>query len=227
MIIDICLILAVVLFAFIGSKRGFIKEIVSLVGVVVSVLLALWISDVGSGFIYKTAVEQPVYNTVSSTIAENIDEVISDSKSTLYDVVPEELVSVAEKIGIDVDLSDKINAEGEKAAVVGNVAGKIMETVVEPVCTKAVAVIIFIVVFIISMILISLLAKALNIVAKLPVLNSLNAVLGTVVGCVRGAVISVAVCYGIYLILVVLGHGLWGINVSLFTDSKIMGIFIK
>lgn len=227
MIIDICLILAVVLFAFIGSKRGFIKEIVSLVGVVVSVLLALWISGVGSGFIYNTVVEEPLHNTVSSTVAENIDEVISDSKSTLYDVVPDELVSVAEKIGIDIDLSDKIDADDEKSVIVSNATGKIMKTVVEPICTKAIAVIIFIIVFIVSMILISLLAKTLNIVAKLPVLNSLNAVLGTVVGFVRGGVISVAVCYGIYLILVVLGHGVWDIDMSLFTDSKIMSIFIK
>ena len=40
MIIDICLILAVALFVFIGSRRGFIKETVSLVGVVLSLLIA-------------------------------------------------------------------------------------------------------------------------------------------------------------------------------------------
>ena len=86
---------------------------------------------------------------------------------------------------------------------------------------------IFIIVFIVSMILISILAKALNIVAKLPVLHSLNSLLGAVVGFARGAFVSIAICYGLYLGLVVLGNGLWGLDISLFTDSKIMGIFIK
>ncbi|MBE6799252.1 MAG: CvpA family protein [Ruminococcaceae bacterium] len=226
MIIDICLVLAVILFAFIGSKRGFVKEIVSLVGVVVSVLLALWVSDISAGFIYSSVIEKPVYNAVNSTIGENVEGVIDSSKATLEDVVPDELVSIAEKIGIDLDLSDKIDANGESAEVINNVTESIVQNIVEPICVKAISVIVFIVVFIVSMILISLLAKALNIVAKLPVLHSLNSLLGAVVGFARGAFVSVAVCYGLYLILVVLGDGLWGLDMSLFTDSKIMSIFI-
>ena len=227
MIIDILIILAVILFGFIGSKRGFIKEAVSLVGVIVSILLALWVADIGSGFLYNAVVEKPVYNAVNSTITENVEGVIDSSKATLQDIVPEELINIAEKIGIDVDLTDKIDSNGDSAVIIDKATDSIVNKVVRPICTKAISVLIFIVVFIVSMILMNLLAKALNIVAKLPVLHSLNTLLGAVVGFARGAFMSVAVCYGLYLILVVLGHGLWGLDIALFTDSKIMSIFIK
>lgn len=227
MIIDICLILAVALFVFIGSRRGFIKETVSLVGVVLSLLIAIWVAGIGSQALYKSVVRQPIYDTVNSVLTENVNAVLDESTVTVGDMIPAELVEMAAKVGIDLELGDTIDLEGGTSAVVDSATNSLVDNVVEPICTKALSIVIFIVSFILSMILIALLAKALNIVAKLPVLHSLNRLFGAIVGGVRGAVISIAICYGLYLVLLVFDNSVFGLNLSLLTGSKIMSLFIK
>lgn len=227
MIIDICLILAIALFVFIGSRRGFIKEAVSLVGVVLSLLIAIGVAGIGSQALYKSVVRQPIYDTVNSVLTENVNAVLDESTVTVGDMVPAELVQMASKVGINFELDDSIDLEGGTAEVIDSATNSLVDNVVEPICTKALYILIFILSFVLSMILIALLAKALNIVAKLPVLHSLNRLFGAIVGGVRGAVIAIALCYGLYLVLLVFDNSVFGFNLSLFTGSKIMGIFIK
>ena len=226
MIIDILIVLALAVFVFIGTKRGFIKEAVSLVSIVIAALLAFWIADIGSKVVYDSVIEEKAHSTLTEAIGGNADDFSDSAGQTFNDIIPDELTAIAQKIGIKFDLSEKIDVSSEKSAIIESAVGKIMTAVVKPICTKVVAAVIFVVAFIILIIVIRLIARALNIIAKLPVLKSLNSLLGGVVGLLKGAVIILAVCYCLYLNSSLSGDGIWNTLFLQFSQSKIWGIII-
>ena len=223
MILDIIIFAVVIIFAIIGIKRGFIKEIVSLVGVVVAVSLSFWLAGLCSDFIYDKLIEEKVSTKISQTIVETAD----NSLNSIEDNIPDSLLKAAELLKIDVgsvigtDVSESLDATAE------SVANNLMKSIVQPMCTKFILVISFIILFILLMVIISLIAKALNIVAKLPVLNSLNRLLGGIVGALRGAVIIVAVCYILYILASIFDDGIVGVGVEYFKQSEILKLVIK
>ena len=223
MIIDIIILAVVIIFAIIGIKRGFIKEIVSLIGAVVAISLSFWLAGLCSDFIYDKLIEEKVSTKISQTIIETAD----NSLNSIEDNIPDSLLKAAELLKIDVssvignDVSESLEATAE------SVANNLMKSIVQPMCTKFILVISFIILFILLMVIISLVAKALNVVAKLPVLNSLNRLLGGIVVALRGAVIIVAVCYILYILASIFENGIFGVGADYFKQSEILKLVIK
>ena len=67
-IIDLIALAIIIAFFFIGRSRGFIKEIVSLVGFVLAIILAVVLSGVGAPLIYDNFVDDAITETVSESI---------------------------------------------------------------------------------------------------------------------------------------------------------------
>lgn len=223
MIIDIAIILFVFIFAIIGIKRGFIKEIISLVGVVIAIVLSFWLAEISSEFIYDRFIKESVGAKITETICETAD----NSLASVAENIPESLQSAAKLLKIDLTtlLGSSVSDNIESTAA--TVSNNLMIRVVEPLCIKIILVISFIILFIILTFLINLTAKALNIVAKLPILKSFNRFLGCVVGALRGAVIIISLCYILYLLASVFDNGIIGLKPQYFNDSEIMKLIIK
>ena len=97
-ILDLAIILIVALCVIIGIKRGAVKEIVSLVGIVVAFVLAITISKIGAAFVYNEFVEEAIYNTVFEAVEDSVG---ADISSTI-DALPEEIFQIGDAIGVDI-----------------------------------------------------------------------------------------------------------------------------
>ena len=158
MIIDIVLILVIVLSAFIGYKKGFVKVIVKLGTFLIALVLAFLLQSSVAKFIGE---DIGFKNTISTTVQNKLSDY---AKSKEYDKKTD--IKMLEKT------IDEINsaAEEKKAEVIQKWANNIADFILKGLS--------FIIIFFTVAIVMGILSLILNTVIKLPVLDTLNGVLG-------------------------------------------------
>ena len=143
--------------------------------------------------------------------------------------IPEQLLSLAESLGIDVDTKLSVDASKDVDAILSNAADTIVDDIAAPIVTKLVWIICFIILFVLISIAIKFIASALNLVAKLPILKSANKLLGGVVGLVEGVLLAIVICLAISTLLKFSSEGFLGITTESINDSflfsKISSLF--
>lgn len=158
MIIDIVLILVIVLSAFIGYKKGFVKVIVKLGTFLIALVLAFLLQSSVAKFIGE---DIGFKNTISTTVQNKL----SDYAKSKEDDKKTDIKMLEKTI-------DEINsaAEEKKAEVIQKWANNIADFILKGSS--------FIIIFFTVAIVMGILSLILNTVVKLPVLNTLNGVLG-------------------------------------------------
>ena len=158
MIIDIVLILVIVLSAFIGYKKGFVKVIVKLGTFLIALVLAFLLQSSVAKFIGE---DIGFKNTISTTVQNKL----SDYAKSKEDDKKTDIKMLEKTI-------DEINsaAEEKKAEVIQKWANNIADFILKGLS--------FIIIFFTVAIVMGILSLILNTVIKLPVLDTLNGVLG-------------------------------------------------
>ncbi len=223
LIIDLVFIGIILIFAFIGLSRGFIKEIVSLIGVILALVVSFYLSRIFADFIFETFVKDTVVEKISETIVSTAE----NSVNGVVDVIPEYIVSAAKSMGFDITSSVNNNIASDIESTATSVSTSIVEDVAGPLISGLISVVLFIILFIILKILIGLISKALNLVAKLPVIKSANKLLGFSVGLIRGVLTVVICCYVLTILVNTNDNGLFGITNDRLDSSFILGIYNK
>lgn len=158
MIIDIVLILVIVLSAFIGYKKGFVKVIVKLGTFLIALVLAFLLQSSVAKFIGE---DIGFKNTISTTVQNKL----SDYAKSKEDDKKTDIKMLEKTI-------DEINsaAEEKKAEVIQKWANNIADFILKGLS--------FIIIFFTVAIVMGILSLILNTVVKLPVLDTLNGALG-------------------------------------------------
>lgn len=187
--IPIILILAaiILIFALIGIKRGFVKELISLLSVVIALVIAFMLSAPCADFIYDSMLSSPVQEKLTESLPDYSTE---DTMEAISNALPESCVSAANSLGIDVQsILNNIASEYGEASQTALISA-INEKVVRPLLTNALRVFIFIILFIIIRILLALVAKASDIITKIPGIHAINKFLGFILGFAKGCIIA-------------------------------------
>lgn len=219
LILDVLLIAVVAVFVLFGIKRGFIKSFVSLLGIIISLAIAFYLSTPISNFIFSNILRNPIHDKITEAVSAQLPD--SANKDDIKLEIPEELLSLAKSLGIDVE--EKLNVDFSKDVdeILNNTADTIVDDIAAPIVTKLVWVICFIILFVLASIVVKLIASALNLVAKLPILKSANKLLGGVVGLFEGVLVAVVICLALSTILKFSSDGIFGITNESVNDSFI------
>ncbi len=158
MVIDILLILVIALSAFIGYKKGFVKVIVKLGTFLIALVLAFLLQSSVAKFIGE---DIGFKNTISTTVQNKL----SDYAKSKEDDKKTDIKMLEKTI-------DEINsaAEEKKAEVIQKWANNIADFILKGLS--------FIIIFFTVAIVMGIISLILNTVVKLPVLDTLNGVLG-------------------------------------------------
>ncbi len=214
-IIDIALITVILVFLIVGIKRGFIKELVSLIGFVVAFVVALFLSGIGSSFVYDTFVDGFVKDKVSSAVMQSVDNEVDGVLVS----IPDYFINAAEATGTDIEGVVKSNIGASVEETANSVATTVSKDVAKPVIGALIRVILFIIIFIIVKILIDWIGRALDLVSRLPVIHSLNRVLGAVIGTARGVVTAAIICFVAMYLIKFQGGNLFGLTAEMLEGS--------
>lgn len=182
-------VIAVFSFSFYsGIKRGFVR---SIMGIVV-LLLAIWGSAKFSPPLADYLNDKYIESAVSAKIGDSLDELISGVDSfnirNLFEEKPQAFIDILEQFGINYeelktyyekDLRQEENSEDE-----------VSHYIAQPLSRSISNATAFAVLFIGVVLILSLLVVLLDLVVKLPILNTANKILGAVFGCMMGLAFS-------------------------------------
>lgn len=193
LIVDALFILILVATILDGRRKGFFKTVLSLVATAISILVAYEYSAV----LAEWANEAFVRKAAVSTFSEVISVHLNNGTQAVIDAIPDFISGAAETGGVSISgvISD-IGSSVDTVQAAEQIYGGIYSIIVFPILS----VIAFIVLFAITNALLSLGIKLLNNIFKLPVLKSLNKLLGGIIGAVKG--VAVIAILGTVLVVV-------------------------
>ena len=181
-VLDGLLVVLFLLMVVIGHRRGFIKTVSGVLAFVAALVLSTLLAGPGSGMVYDAVVEPPVREALVSQIgdnspaAETLDAALAD--------MPAFITNRLEVSGLNsgAAILDRLNTSGGE----GTVDQRILDQVVEPVALPVIKAVCTLLLFLVLLIVLTILFKALDLVAKLPLLKQLNKLLGVVAGAALG-----------------------------------------
>ena len=147
-----------------GYKRGFVKIVLSMVAMLVTIILATILTIPVSKIVADTSIGKGVRESVDKLVVENkVIDVSSISNMELPDTILNPIIE---------------GAENTTETLQTYVATALADTII-----KAIT---FLVLVIVIYIIIKIVISVLNIVTKLPILNGVNRGAGAVVGLIQG-----------------------------------------
>lgn len=179
--LGIAVFVILLLFVWMGYKRGFIKEIVSFFFVFLSLSLAWAINPYINEFLVQ---KTPIYSTIQETCANFVQsqgeedaEYETDSTGDLIDSL--KLPALLRK-NLEENNNAETYAELSVNTLTGYISGYLAKTVINGLS--------YVLAYILSTIVIRLIVYVLNLIAGLPVLKTANKLTGGVVGLLKGIV---------------------------------------
>lgn len=182
-VIDLLLLAVLILFIFLGAKRGFVLTLCSVLAVIVALVGASLLSDVLTPKV-ADALQPHIEQTIrSSQQAQALDSAADPAQDAIQDLlVPlKELGGPYERAAQSVE--DAINAGRSEAAV------QLYASIAATIAAQMARGLIFSLSFLLLLAVWFFVSRALNLVAKLPVLHSLNGALGGAAGAVKGLLV--------------------------------------
>lgn len=188
-VIDLILLAILLFFMAMGAKRGFVLTFCSLVAVIVAL--------VGANFLANTltpAVSKAIEPTIESTIQTALESQVQSLQDT---ATGETLTAIRDKGGLYALVADAMADALEQVDLSPTVA-QVATQAATAVATQLAHGLLFLVAFLIVLLAWTLFSHALDLVAKLPGLSSLNGLLGGVVGLVKGLIIAYIAVWVLY-----------------------------
>ncbi len=187
-ILDGILILVFASFIITGRKKGFIKTVLSLIVTVVSILIAREYSPAVAKWVNDTFIHEMGVKWLTNLISDNI----SSGAQAIAGMIPK---AISEAVVTFTDTSVEALLSGVATdAQIAAVAEKIYIAAENAFILSVISAIVFLVIFAISNAIFSIGVSLVNIIAKLPVLKSLNKLLGGLLGAIKGAIGISVIC---------------------------------
>ena len=179
----------IVVMAFVGWRKGFVKMALSALSVVLAIILmCVFGSMIRDGVKNHTNIDEKLTNKIVQIINDHTE--IGDKTEDVID-----------KLHLPAIISDKLKDSA------GNITGN-TRSVAAKLANMIVSIMVYVVLFIVILILEAILVKLMDLITKLPVIHQMNGLLGMVVSLLEAWVI---LCV-IFLVLTTFVQSEWGRN---------------
>lgn len=220
--LDILIIIAAIAAIYSGIVRGFVKSVMGFA----TILLAIILTAVLTPTVSDTYNEKFVFDRVNSIVKTSLTELVTAGGqqielSKLFDDRPDALSTIADRFGIELD-----DLAGVYAALEGEddneAIGSLSEHIASPTAEAISRILAAISIFLAALILLKLLTLLLDLICRLPVLSTLN----TLLGFFFGAASALLFAFAISNLSVGLIKALGSIKPELFNQAVIDGSII-
>lgn len=182
-IMDIAAAAVLLLFLVLGARAGLIRSLAGLVIVVVAL--------VGAGMIAATFADPAAKLAapmIEKAMTQKVEEAITAETGMLdTERVDPEIGEVLSMLSLDEEVKEGITNRAEQT--IRDTGASVISAVVEGLCRSVIYGLLYIFAFLGLWLLLHVLAKAMDLLARLPGLSSLNALGGAALGLVKGALV--------------------------------------
>ena len=183
-ILDGAIILILVVAIALGYRRGFVRSVVQLAGLIAAFVLAFSLSATLAGLAFDNFASEPLQESITQALQENVSSSASEQVQTALDALPEFLVNAlnanetaqAALDGLSKQVNDSAPALAETVVV----------DILRPLAVALLRFLLFLLLFLGLMIVVKLVTKLIKPLTKLPVIRQADGALGAVIGLAKG-----------------------------------------
>lgn len=222
MIYDLCIILTVAVFAFVGYKRKASGTLLGLCVYVVSAALSLWLSKILSLWIYDSFLNEWIYESVSEKLSAIADATAESAALTAFDMIPGFLLNFFSYFSFDAEMlkSGILENAGEGISKLSQYVADLLRSPV----TGILNILLCFLLFIVLLILLKKLSKLLLKAFELPLVSDADAWLGCALGVLEGLLTVILVSSVIMVCLPVVGDSFASVTDTVFGNSYCLSI---
>lgn len=191
--IDIILVVIFASFVLTAVKKGFILSLLEFAAVILALVLAYNFSPKVAETAYDGFVKEATIKTIETQIEENVSlQETTTQTQLLLESIPDYMVSVADFMGVSVDdikqsvASSKLTSE--------NIATELVEKIAQPIIIGALTALSFVVLAIVLLFVLKFLAQIIAKIFKIPVIKTVNNLLGGILGACKGFAVVLFIC---------------------------------
>ncbi len=176
---------------FLGVRQGLIRSVVSLVGSIVALVLALIFSSALGGYIDANYVNAPMREWTVNQLSASADSVSATDLDLddLFENKPEFFLETCSFLGVDVEETAE-SYEAMKVNGVEQAKSAIITEMVDPLSSLVSRAIAFAVIFLAAMIAIVVITLFSRFLNNLPILRKMDKLGGGIFGAVTGILVS-------------------------------------
>ncbi len=180
-IIDIILIVVFAGCIIDGRKKGFVKMILSIVATVIALLVAKEYAEPVANWINESFVHGRIVDSISRAISDSV----GSGAAAIANALPDYIVRAAEAIGLS---TKEITANLGSNVTSVQAAEQICTAVEGAFIVPAIKIVSFFIIFAIGSAVLNFVASLINGIFKLPLIKSVNKLLGAILGGVKGLI---------------------------------------
>lgn len=206
-----------VLMVLIGLKRGLVKMAFSLVSVVVILVLVNILTPSVEQLLKNTPIYKEINNNIEEYVSTHVANATEDKTQSGINAQTKIIEELPLPKGVKTALNENNNQDGYKSLQVDSFSAYIA-TMLSEFILGAVT---FLGLFVILSLLMKILMEVLNVVTKLPVINTFNAGGGAVLGLIEALVVLWILC----MIITAFSATEWGQQVcKAIADNELLSI---
>ncbi len=214
--VDISIVLIIALIVWRSAVHGFVRTVIEVVGYVLSAIIALSLSSVIADAVYDNMLRPKVISAVQ-TAADETSVSAENFAEGVWDNLPSFISGTVEFFG---SKEDAIGGIGSCVQKGGNSAAQnIADKAVKPIAINLVRTLSSTIMFIILLAVVKFLAKAVNRMFSIPVIGSINATLGGVIGVAKGFVLVFVLVFVIRIAVNAMSGEFWIFNDKLINET--------
>lgn len=191
--IDIILVVIFASFVLTAVKKGFILSLLEFAAVILALVLAYNFSPKVAETAYDGFVKEATIKTIETQIEENVSlQETSTQAQLLLESIPDYMVSVADFMGVSVD--DIKQSVASLKLTSENIATELVEKIAQPIIIGALTALSFVVLAIVLLFVLKFLAQIIAKIFKIPVIKTVNKLLGGILGACKGFAVVLFIC---------------------------------
>lgn len=188
MVLDLIILAIVIVLVVLGAVRGIAKTLLNVLCVAVSSLCSYLGAGLLSNLIYTSVISPRITSGITDSMADSTASAGTIIQEAI-DSLPDFVVQIFNMVGVTVEsLSKSANTAVDGA---GANVSQAVDFALKPVITSILSVVFVIVLFIIFMFIFKIIARKLERLFHIPIVGTLNRILGGVLGFAEAAFICV------------------------------------
>lgn len=216
LILDVILIAVIVLTAFHYKKKGFVAGLLDLVGNLLALLVAWIASDRISPTVFENFFKQGLIEKITQTVQERGTSGLTMLVENFSSILPGGMADEVTR-----SLQDILGSGAPDLAV------RIVDTILTPLIVPMITVVLFFIAFAVCKLVISMLVAVLTNINKIPVIGSVNELLGILVGVAGGVLNVVLLLCLIWAVVAITNNNLPVLNHDTLSGSMMYSLFSK
>lgn len=216
LILDVILIAVIVLTTFHYKKKGFVAGLLDLVGNLLALLVAWIASDRISPTVFENFFKQGLIEKITQTVQEQGTSGLTMLVENFSSILPGGMADEVTR-----SLQEILGSGAPDLAV------RIVDTILTPLIVPMITVVLFFIAFAVCKLVISMLVAVLTNINKIPVIGSVNELLGILVGVAGGVLNVVLLLCLIWAVVAITNNNLPVLNHDMLSGSMMYSLFSK